>query len=328
MRRREFITLLSGTAAAWPLTARAQQRAVMPLIGLLNGQKSADVARYVDAFRESLKEAGFVEGRNVAIEYRYADGRRERFAALAVELVRLGVNVIFTGGGTPVTVAAKAATTTIPIVFAMGGDPVQLGIVAALNRPGGNATGASFLFNALGPKRLGLLREVVPSAKVVGYLFNPTNPSLEAESGDIHAAMRSLGLEFRDQPVRNAREIDAAFASFAQQRIDAIMVAADVFFVDQRDQLAALAARYRLPASYHTREIVTGGGLMCYGPSQLDAYRQAGIYTARILKGDRPADLPVVQSTKFEFVLNLRTAMALGLDLPPTLLALADEVIE
>jgi putative tryptophan/tyrosine transport system substrate-binding protein len=327
MRRRSFLTVLGG-AAAWPLAASAQQPPALPVVGLLNGQKSADVARYVAAFRESLKEAGFVEGRNVAIEYRYADGRRERFAALAAELVRLGVNVIFTGGGTPVTVAAKAATTTIPIVFTMGGDPVQLGIVAALNRPGGNATGASFLFNALGPKRLGLLREVVPSGKVVGYLFNPTNPSLEAESRDMHAAMRSLDLEFRDQPVRNAREIDTAFASFAQQRIDAIMVAADVFFVDQRDQLAALAARYGLPASYHTREIVTAGGLMCYGPNQLDAYRQAGIYTARILKGERPADLPVVQSTKFELVINLKTAKALGLNVPPTLLAIADEVIE
>jgi putative ABC transport system substrate-binding protein len=326
MRRRNFITFLGG-AAAWPLAARAQQPAV-PVIGLLNGQKPSDVARYVAAFRESLKEAGFVEGQNVAIEYRYANGRRERIAGLAAELVRLGVNVVFTGGGTPVTVAAKAATTTIPIVFTMGGDPVQLGIVAALNHPGGNATGASFFFNALGPKRLQLLREVVPSVKVIGYLVNPTNPSLEAETGDMHATMRSLGLEFRDQHARNEQEIDAALVSLAQQRVDAIMVAADVFFVDQRDQLTALAARYRLPASYHAREIVTAGGLMCYGPSQLDAYRQAGIYTARILKGERPADLPVVQSTKFEFVLNLRTAKALGLTVPDTVIALADEVIE
>jgi putative ABC transport system substrate-binding protein len=326
MRRRDFVMLLGG-AAAWPLAARGQQPAV-PVIGLLNGQNPSDVARYIAAFRESLKEAGFAEGQNVAIEYRYADGRGERIAALAAELVRLGVNVVFTGGGTPVTVAAKAATTSIPIVFTMGGDPVQLGIVAALNRPGGNATGASFFFNALGPKRLELLREVVPSMKVIGYLVNPTNPSLEAEAGDMHAAMRSLGLEFRDQPARNAQEIDAAFVSFAQQRVDAIMAAADVLFIVQRDQLTALAARYRLPTSYHAREIVEAGGLMCYGPSQLDAYRQAGIYTARILKGERPADLPVVQSTKFEFVLNLRTAKALGLTVPDMVLALADEVIE
>jgi len=325
-RRRTFITLLGG-AAAWPIAARAQQTG-KPVIGLLNGQSSADVARYVAAFRESLKKAGFVEGQNVAIEHRYADGRRERVAVLAAELVRLGVNVVVTGGGTPVTVAAKAATTTIPIVFTMGGDPVKLGIVAALNRPGGNATGACFVFNAIGPKRLELLREVVPSAKVIGYLVNPTNPSLEAETGDMHAAMRSHDLEFCDQHVRNAQEIDAAFVRFAQQRVDAIVAAADVFFIVQRDQLVALAARYGLPASYHAREIVAAGGLMSYGPSQLDAYRQAGVYTARILKGERPADLPVVQSTKFDFVLNLRTAKALGLTVPPTLLALADEVIE
>jgi putative tryptophan/tyrosine transport system substrate-binding protein len=326
MRRRDFIALLGGVAA-WPLAARAQQTG-KPVIGLLNGQNPAAVARYVAAFRESLKQAGFVEGQNVAIEYRYADGQRERVAALAAELVRLGVNVVFTAGGTPVTVAAKAATTTIPIVFTMGGDPVKLGIVAALNHPGGNATGAYFFFNALGPKRLELLREVVPSAKVIGYLFNPTNPSLEAESGDMHAAIRSLGLEFRDQHARNAQEIDAAFVSFAQQRVDAIIAAADVFFIVQRDQLAALAARYRLPTSYHASEIVTAGGLMSYGPSQLDAYRQAGVYTGRILKGERPADLPVVQSTRFEFVLNLRTARALGLNVPDKLLAIADEVIE
>jgi putative tryptophan/tyrosine transport system substrate-binding protein len=331
MKRRELIALVGSAAAAysvsWSRDSQAQQTG-KPVIGLLNGQYPADVARYVAAFRESLKEAGFVEGQNVAIEYRYADGRRDRIAALAAELVRLGVNVIFTGGGTPVTVAAKSATATIPIVFTMGGDPVQLGIVAALNRPGGNATGACYFFNTLGPKRLELLREIVPSAKVIGYLVNPTNPSLEAETGDMHAAMRSLGLEFRDQHVRNTEEIDVAFASFAQQQVDAIVAAADVLFIVQRDQLAALAARYRLPTSYHAREIVAAGGLMCYGPSQLDAYRQGGIYTARILKGEKPADLPVVQSTKFEFVLNLRTAKTLGLTAPPTLLAIADEVIE
>ncbi|MFL6796634.1 MAG: ABC transporter substrate-binding protein [Xanthobacteraceae bacterium] len=327
MKRREFISLLGG-AAAWPIAAAAAQQTGKPVIGLLNGESPRDVAGYVAAFRASLKEGGFVEGQNVAIEYRYADGQRERLAGLAAELVRLGVNVVVTGGGTPVTVAAKAATTTIPIVFTMGGDPVQLGIVAALNRPAGNATGACFVFNALGPKRLELLRQVVPQAKVIGYLVNPSNPSLEAETSNMHAAMRSLDLEFRDQHARNAQEIDAAFASFAQQRVDAIMVAADVFFIVQRDQLVALAARYRLPASYHAPEIVAAGGLMCYGPSQADAYGQAGVYTARILKGERPADLPVVQSTKFNFVLNLRTASALGVTVPPTLIALADEVIE
>jgi ABC-type uncharacterized transport system substrate-binding protein len=326
IRRRELIVALAGVAVG-PLAARAQQ-SDRPVIGVLNGQSVADVAPYVAAFRESLKQAGLVEGQNVAIEYRYAEGRRERVAALASELIRLGVNVVATGGGTPVTVAAKAATTTIPIVFTMGGDPVQIGIVAALNRPGGNATGAYFLFNALGPKRLDLLREVVPSAKVIGYLINPTNPSYQAETGDMRAAMRSLGLELHEQHVRNAQEIDAAFTSLAQQRVDAIMAAADVFFIEHRDQLAALTAHYRLPASYHAREIVAAGGLMCYGPSQLDAYHQAGLYTARILKGERPADLPVVQSTKLDFVLNLKTARALGLTVPPMLIATADEVIE
>jgi putative ABC transport system substrate-binding protein len=330
IKRRELITLLGGAAATCvvpaPPFARAQQ-AGKPVIGPLNGQSPADVARYVAAFRASLKEAGFTEGQNVAIEYRYADGQRERIAALAAGLVRLGVNVIFTGGGTPVTVVAKAATTTTPIVFTMGGDPVQLGIVAALNRPGGNATGACYLFNALGPKRLELLREIVPSAKVIGYLINPTNPSMESETTEMHAAVHSLGLEFRDQHVRNAQEIDAAFASFAQQKVDAVMAAADVLFIVQRDQLSALAARYKLPTSYHDRELVAAGGLMSYGPSQLDAYRQAGIYTGRILKGEKPADLPVVQSTNFEFVLNLRTAKALGVTVPPSLLVIADEVI-
>jgi putative tryptophan/tyrosine transport system substrate-binding protein len=329
MKRREFITYLSSVAAvaSWPLAARAQQ-AGKPVIGFLNGQTPVDVARYVDAFRESLKQAGFVEGQNVAIEYRYADGQRDRLPALAAELVRLGVNVIVASGGTPATIAAKAATAAIPIVFSMGGDPVKLGVVASLNRPGGNITGACFFFNALGPKRLELLREMVPSAKVIGYLVNPSNPSLESESLDMHAAVRSLGLEIRVQQANNAREIDAAFANFAQQRVDALMLAADVLFTNRRDQLTALAARYKLPASYHARELVEAGGLMCYGPSQIDALRQAGTYTGRILKGEKPADLPVQQATKFEFVLNLKTARALGLEAPPKLLAFADEVIE
>ncbi|MGZ3310762.1 MAG: ABC transporter substrate-binding protein [Xanthobacteraceae bacterium] len=327
MRRREFITLLGGAAAAWPLAARAQQ-AGKPVIGLLNGQSPAGVARYVAAFRSSLKEAGFIEGQNVAIEYRYANGQRDSFGALAAELVRLRVDAIFTGGGTPVTIAAKAATTTIPIVFTMGGDPVKLGIVAALNRPGGNATGACYFFNALGPKRLDLLRAIVPATKVIGYLVNPTNPSLEPETRDMRAAVHSLGLEIREQQASDERQIDAAFSNFAQQRVDALIVAADVFFIAQRAQLTALAARHRLPASYHAREIVAAGGLMCYGPSQLDAYRQAGIYTARILKGEKPADLPIMQATKFELVINLKTAKALGLTIPDTLLATADEVIE
>jgi putative ABC transport system substrate-binding protein len=329
MKRREFIALLggAGVAAALPLAARAQ---AMPTIGFLNGQIAADVAHFVAAFRESLKAAGFVEGQNVAIDYRYANGDRDILPALANEFVRRGVAVIVTTGGTPVTIAAKKATATVPIVFAIGGDPVLLGVVESLNRPGGNATGACFLFNAIGAKRLDLLLDLVPKAKakVIGYLVNPTNPSLESEARDMHAAALSRGLEIRVQQARNEQEIDAAFSNFAQQRVEALMLAADVFFTIRREQITTLAARHKLAASYHSRELVEAGGLMCYGPSQMDGYRQAGTYTARILKGEAPADLPVQQATKFDFFINLKAAKGLGLTVPPTLLAIADEVIE
>jgi putative ABC transport system substrate-binding protein len=326
VKRREFITMLGGVAAsAWPLAARAQ---AMPTIGFLNGQIAADVAHFVAAFRESLKAAGFVEGQNVAIEYRYANGDRDILPALANEFVRRGVAVIVTTGGTPVTIAAKKATATVPIVFAIGGDPVLLGVVESLNRPGGNATGACFLFNAIGAKRLDLLLDLVPKAKVIGYLVNPTNPSLESEARDMHAAALSRGLELRVQPARNEQEIDAAFSNFAQARVEALMLAADVFFTVRREQITTLAARHKLAASYHSRELVEAGGLMCYGPSQMDGYRQAGTYTGRILRGEAPADLPVQQATKFDFFINLKAAKGLGLTVPPTLLAIADEVIE
>ncbi len=327
MRRREFIKLVGGATVAWPLTAHAQQPA-MPVIGVLHGQSPADVAGYMAAFHQGLNETGFVEGQTVAIEYRWAEGRRDQAPALAADLVRRQVAVIFTSGGTPITLAAKTATTTIPIVFAMGGDPVKLGVVASLNRPGGNATGACYFFNALGAKRLELLRELAPAATTFGYLINPTNPSIESESQDMHAAARALGLQIVVQTARNERDIEAAFTKFAEQRPAAVIFAADVLFIVQRAQLAALATRHRFPTSFHAREIVEAGGLMCYGPSQRDAHRQAGVYTGRILKGEKPADLPVQQATRFEFVLNLKTARALGLDVPVKLIAFADEVIE
>lgn len=327
MKRREFIILLGAAATTWPLTAQAQQTG-MPVIGFLNGQNAADVAHFVTAFRDALKTAGFFEGQNVAIEYRYADGNREVLPKLAAELVGRQITVIVTTGGTPVTLAAKAATSTIPIVFAIGGDPVALGLVKSLSRPDGNATGASFLLNSLGTKRLQLLRQVVPSASVIGYLVNPTNPSLAAESSDMLAAARSLGLEIRVQEAKNEEMIDAAFANFAQQQVDAVILAADIFFTAHRAQIVALAARHKIPTSYHSRELVAAGGLMFYGPSQLDGYRQAASYTARILKGEKAADLPVQQAVRFELALNLKAAKALGLTVPPSLLALADEVIE
>ena len=327
MKRREFIMLLGGSAAVWPRAARAQQPAV-PIIGFLSGQSNVNVAQYVNAFRDGLKETGFIDGQNVVIEFRYADGQRDKLPAMATEFVRRGVSAIVTTGGTPVTIAAKKATTAIPIIFAMGGDPVELGVVTSLNRPGGNATGASYFFNALGAKRLGILRELVPAAKVIGYLVNPTNPSLVSEQRDMQAAAQALGFEIRVQNATSEREIEAAFAGFGQQRVHAIICAADVVFIIQRQQLAGLAARHALPASYHSREIVDAGGLTSYGPSQKPAYRQAGIYTGRILKGEKPGDLPVTLATTFELAINLKTAKALGLDVPATLLARADEVIE
>jgi putative ABC transport system substrate-binding protein len=325
VNRREFITLLGG-AAAWPRNVHAQRPT--PVIGVLNGQSRAEVADYLAAFQQALSAAGYIEDRTVAIEYRWAEGHRDTSAALAADLVRHQVDVIFASGGTPMTLAAKAATATIPIVFAMGGDPVALGVVASLNRPGGNATGACYFYNTLGAKRLELMRALVPAATVIGYLINPTNPSIESESLDMHAAARALGLELRVQKGSNAREFEAAFAGFAEQRVDAVVAAADVQFTVQRAQVAALALRHRLPTSFHAREIVQAGGLMCYGPSQKDAYRQAGVYAGRILKGEKAADLPVQQATAFELVLNARTAKALGIEVPPILLALADQVIE
>jgi putative tryptophan/tyrosine transport system substrate-binding protein len=325
--RRQFLSALGGAAATWPLPARAQQPA-LPVIGYLTSLSPGpgDIRRA--AFWQGLKTTGYVEGQNVAIESRWADGHYDRLPALAADLVSRKVSVLAAVGGNPSAVAAKAATTTVPIVFVIGGDPVKLGLVSSLSHPGGNLTGSSFLLNTLTAKRLELLHELVPAAKVVGYLVNPTNPSSQSELTDVQAAARALGLQLIILNANNEREIDAAFADFSQQRITAFFTGADIFFFNRREQIVALAARYAMPAIYHLRDFAADGGLMSYGTSLDDAYRLAGVYAGRILKGEKPADLPVQQSVKVELVINLKTAKPLGLTFPLTLLGRADEVIE
>jgi putative tryptophan/tyrosine transport system substrate-binding protein len=323
MRRRQFITLLGG-AAAWPFAARAQQPA-MALVGLLGGSQIDD--RWLSAVRQGLKEAGYIEGRNVAIKYRSAGGRFDRLPALAGELVADPVAVIVTL--TPAAaLAAKAATATIPIVFATGADPVDLSLVSSLNHPGGNITGISFLVNTLEAKRLELVRDLLPSATVVGFLVNAMSPASQSQTRDAQVAARALGLQLQVFNASTEGEIDAAFAGFVQQRVNAVIVGADGFLSSRRDQLVGLAARHAIPAIYWLRELAVAGGLMSYGTSITDALRLAGVYAGRILKGEKPADLPVQQTVKFELVINLKTAKALGLQVPPMLLARADEVIE
>jgi putative ABC transport system substrate-binding protein len=326
MKRREFITLLGGAAAVlsplWPRVARAQQRT--PVIGFLNSGWSDLDAHLVRAFRQGLGETGYVEGRNVAIEYRWADGQDDRLPALAADLVRRRVTVIAaTGAGISVQ-EAKAASTTIPIVFVAAVDPVQTGLVASLNRPGGNLTGVTTLGAELGPKRLELLHELVPTATVIGFLVAPTNPNAET----MQAAARSLGLEILFLPARSERDFDAVFATLVQKRAGGLVIGAYGLFVSRSEQLAALALRHAVPTIYQYREFAAAGGLMSYGGSNTDSYRLAGAYTGRILKGEKPADLPVQQSTKIELIINMKTAKALGLTFPLTLLGRADEVIE
>jgi putative ABC transport system substrate-binding protein len=326
MRRREFLTLLGG-AAAWPLSARAQQP-TMPTIGFLSTASAAGIASFVEGFRRGLGAAGFAEGRNVAVEYRWADNQRDRLPALAAELVARRVAVIVTGGATAAALAAKAATSTIPIVFAIGADPVKVGLVDSMSRPSGNVTGASFLANDLVAKQLQLLQALLPPASVIGVLANPDNPNAASDTGKTQVAAASLRLQVHIVNATAEGDIDAAFDDLARVRAAALLVLPDTLFIDLRGRLAKMAAARRLPAIYSNRLYVADGGLMCYGSSPIDTFREAGIYAGRILRGEKPSDLPVVQAVKFELVINLRTARALGLDLPPTLLALADEVIE
>jgi len=325
MKRREFITLIGGATAAWPLAARAQQPE-MPVVGLLDPGSAAERADAVAPFRKGLAETGFVEGQNVVLEFRWADGNYERLPTLAADLVSRRVSVIVTPGASAAAIAAKSATTTIPIVFDIGADPVKLGLVASLNRPGGNVTGVSNLSVGLAAKRMQLLRELVPAAHRIAVLVNPTDLTNESAARDVQAAVG--GPEIVVVEAATGREIATAFARLAREKTDALFVAASVFFTTRRAQLAILSARYQLPAAHARRSFVEVGGLMSYGTDVDDAIRQVGVYTGRILKGAKPADLPVVQSTKLEFAINLDTANALGIDVPPTLLAIADVVIE
>ena len=324
MKRRSFITLLGGAAAAWPLAARGQP---MPVIGFMSSRSPEDSVNVLAAFRRGLSEGGLIEGKNLAIEVRWARGAYDRLPALAAELVSNKVTVLVTAGGDPSAQAGKAATSTIPIVF-ISTDPIKSGLVASLNRPGGNATGITIFGGGAVAKRLQLMHDLLPKAAIIAYLMNPNNPNAEIEMSAAQVAARSLGQQMHVLSASNEGEFDAAFAAMVQQRASALVVASDALFLWQRNQLVSLAARHGMPAIYYLREIAVAGGLMTYGNSLPDAYRLVGVYVGRILKGEKPADLPVVQSTKFEFVINLKTANALGLTIPNSMQLLADEVIE
>jgi putative tryptophan/tyrosine transport system substrate-binding protein len=327
MRRREFIPLLGG-AAAWPLAARAQQPGKLPTIGFLSSRSPGEAEYLLGAFRQGLKEGGFVEGQNVAIEFRWARGQYDRLPALAAELVSRGVTVLDAIGGEPVPLAAMRATSTIPIVFMMGSDPVETGLVKSFNRPGGNVTGVTLLTSMMEPKRLGLLHELAPGADLIGVLINPNFPEAVRQLPDLQEAARTIGRRLVIANASHDEELDAAFMSLVREHVGALLVGSDPYFNTRRDRIIAFAAKERLPAIYQFREYAVAGGLLSYGISLTDSYRQCGLYTAKVLKGARPAELPVQQPTKFELVINLKTAKALGLDVPIGLSAAADELIE
>ena len=327
MIRRDFIALLGGGAATWPVVARAQQPA-MPVIGFLNGASPAELGPRVDAFRDGLAEMGYVEGRRVAIEYRWGLGQYERLPEMAIDLVRHRVAAIAATGGVPSVRAAKAATFEIPIVFTMGADPVAFGLVASLNRPGGNVTGITLISGEIVSKRIAVLRDLLPGAKVLGVLMNSTTPSSEAESVAAERTAHTLGWQVKVLRVGKELDFDTAFQPLVRERVDALLVTTDPIFESQRHRIVALAAQHAVPTIYALREYAVGGGLMSYGASINDVYRQAGSYVGRVLKGEKPSDLPVIQTSKFELLINLKTAKTLGIAVPAAVLALADEVIE
>jgi putative ABC transport system substrate-binding protein len=326
VRRRDFITLL-GSAAAWPLAARAQQPR-MPVVGFLNGTSAPSFAPMVAGFRRGLSSVGYVEGQNVAIEFRWAESQPDRLPALAADLVRRGVAVIAATGGLQTVLAAKTATADIPIVFTSGSDPVRLGIIASFNRPGGNATGVNMLITEIEAKRLGLLHELVPAAARIAVIVDPNNPDSDIELRDVQAGASRIGVELDVLHAARGEEVDAVFATLAHSGAQALLVTGSPFFLAQRERIVTLTARHRVPAIYEASSYAAVGGLMSYGPSIPDAYRQVGVYVGQILKGAKPADLPVIQPTAIELTINLKTARAMGLEIPPTLLALADELIE
>jgi putative ABC transport system substrate-binding protein len=325
VRRRDFIRAVAGWAVAWPFVARAQP--ALPVIGFIHSGSASQNTHTIAGFHDGLSDAGYVVGQNVAIEYHWADGAFDRLPALAADLVSRGVAAL-AAFAPPTAVAAKSATTTIPIVFFMGGDPVKLGLVASFRRPGGNITGIGGLTIDLVSKRLEILRELVPKAGSIAFLVNPSNPTSETQIQNIQGATRALGLKLNIYRASSEQEVDAAFAKISQVQAGPVVVGADSFFITLRDQIVALAARYNIPTTYETRESVAAGGLMSYAPSFRDAYRQVGVYVGRILKGEKPADLPILQPTKFELVINLKTAKTLGLDVPLSLQQRADEIIE
>jgi putative tryptophan/tyrosine transport system substrate-binding protein len=328
LKRREFIGLVGGAAAAWPLVVHAQQQPALPVVGFIhNGSPTVFLSR-VKAFQKGLNETGYVDGKTVSIEYRWADGDNDRLPALVADLISRGVSVIAATGGTATVLAAHATGTSIPIVFAIGADPVKFGLVKSFNKPGGNITGVSFLSNALLAKQIAILHETIEKEAAIGSLLNPNNPNAEADTIDATTTANALGHQLFVAKAGTDSEVEAAVESLVQKKVGALLILPDALFSNHTDQLAALAARHKLPAIYNSRQFAVAGGLLGYGTNQDEAYQQVGVYTGRILKGEKPAELPVVQSTRFEFIVNLKSAKTLGINLPPTLLGTADEVIE